>query len=254
MSKTKRLKLTQGKYAIVDADDYARLVNYNWAFQNNNGAVSVSQHRARCSITLGQNIMHPSKNMHVVPKNGNALDFRKSNLLVCSISAKIQHAKLRNNKTSKFKGVCWWENGGKWKARIQKAGIVYWLGYFDNEIDAARAYDEKALEIYGTVAFQNFGNLIQTKYSVNLFDEPKKRNPHRSRPYSNSASRFKGVHFNPCRGKKWRVQIIHRGKFYNLGCYDNEIEAAKAYDAKAKELLGDDCYLNFPSNQKRKGA
>lgn len=34
-------------------------------------------------------------------------------------------------------------------------------------------------------------------------------------------------------------------KFY-LGCFDNEIEAAKAYDAKAVEILGDKAITNFP--------
>ena len=56
--------------------------------------------------------------------------------------------------TSRFKGVSWGK--GKWKAGIQKDKQNYKLGTFEDEIDAAMAYDEKAIELYGEMARLNF--------------------------------------------------------------------------------------------------
>jgi len=53
------------------------------------------------------------------------------------------------------------------------------------------------------------------------------------------------------RGKKWHARITHRGTTYHLGCYDTAIEAAKARDRKAYELLGEFAYLNFPEDYGR---
>jgi hypothetical protein len=36
------------------------------------------------------------------------------------------------------------------------AGRKLWLGYFDNELDAARAYDEAARKYHGEYAKLNF--------------------------------------------------------------------------------------------------
>lgn len=43
---------------------------------------------------------------------------------------------------------------------------------------------------------------------------------------------------------KWQSIIRHNGKLIRIGRYDDEIEAAKAYNQKAYELRGDDAKLN----------
>lgn len=92
--------------------------------------------------------------------NGNLLDCRRENLVV-----KTHAEKVRGNRkmgtlngreyTSKYKGVCWIEAKGKWKAQI-RSGRVRHIGYFDDEIDAAHAYDEAAREHFGEYAWLNF--------------------------------------------------------------------------------------------------
>ena len=60
----------------------------------------------------------------------------------------------------------------------------------------------------------------------------------------NKTSKYKGVMWDK-RCKKWYVQITCFYKQAYLGRYDNEIEAAKTYDKKAKELFGEFALTNF---------
>lgn len=64
----------------------------------------------------------------------------------------------------------------------------------------------------------------------------------------NGSSKFKGVHWNKIE-QRWASRINGpNGKIF-LGYFDNEIDAAKTYDAKAKELRGEYAYLNFPGGE-----
>jgi len=64
-------------------------------------------------------------------------------------------------------------------------------------------------------------------------------------PAKGGTSKYKGVHWSKS-NKKWMARITFRRKEHNLGSFDSEIDAAKAYDKKAAELLGEFAYLNFP--------
>ena len=61
----------------------------------------------------------------------------------------------------------------------------------------------------------------------------------------NNTSGYKGVGWCKHR-KKWHAQIKHNGKQIYIGRYKDKEEAARAYDAKAKELHGEYAHLNFP--------
>ena len=70
-------------------------------------------------------------------------------------------------------------------------------------------------------------------------------NTRNSRPHF-SSSNYKGVHKNNRRGKDWTSSIRFNGKLYHLGYFDREVDAARAYDAKAKQYFKTFAYLNFP--------
>jgi len=72
-----------------------------------------------------------------------------------------------------------------------------------------------------------------------------KENLRNGRPSRRSTSRFKGVYFDK-QTRKWIAKIGYNGKTIHLGSFEDEVEAAKAYDRKAYELFGDFAYLNFP--------
>jgi len=62
---------------------------------------------------------------------------------------------------------------------------------------------------------------------------------------SKSASKYKGVIAVPSTGK-WSARIKIDGKKTHLGTFLNEVDAAKAYDKAATELIGEYAILNFP--------
>lgn len=72
-----------------------------------------------------------------------------------------------------------------------------------------------------------------------------KQNTRNRLPRRKCSSLYKGVSWNK-KVEKWIVFIANNRKNENLGCFDDEIKAAIAYDAKAKELFGKFAYLNFP--------
>jgi hypothetical protein len=54
--------------------------------------------------------------------------------------------------------------------------------------------------------------------------------------------------------KKFMASICIDGKNKNLGYFDDQVTAAKAYDKKAKELFGEYAYLNFPDDATEPGT
>lgn len=62
-------------------------------------------------------------------------------------------------------------------------------------------------------------------------------------------SKYKGVFKNATKSPKpWKSSIRHGGKTMHIGCFYDEIEAAKAYDTHALKFHGEYAYLNFPDD------
>jgi hypothetical protein len=59
----------------------------------------------------------------------------------------------------------------------------------------------------------------------------------------NNKSGYKGVSFNKASGK-YKAYIKQNGKLHHLGLFPNAIDAARAYNRKACELLGEFARLN----------
>lgn len=85
------------------------------------------------------------------------IEARKEQSSECPDESKL-HKKVKKpaSRQSKYRGVCWNKSNSSWKACLKVKGKNVHIGYFDDEVDAARAYDVKAYSIRGQEAKLNF--------------------------------------------------------------------------------------------------
>ncbi len=120
--------------------------------------------------------------------------------------------------SSKFFGVSIVKKSKKWRAAFQHNGKQVNLGAnFDTEIAAAKAVDVWLRE-NGRAAEANF-------------DESDSFVPR----VSTKSSKYRGVTWSK-KSNQWQAQIRVAGKLENLGLFDDEAEAARAFDTRAAEL------------------
>ena len=89
-------------------------------------------------------------------KDRNSLNNHLSNLRWCTRKENQQNRSKNNNGTSMYKGVSFHKRSNKWLAQIRHNGQRIHLGYFNDESEAARAYDRKASELFREFAVLNF--------------------------------------------------------------------------------------------------
>jgi hypothetical protein len=103
---------------------------------------------------IGQAFLENPRNLKTVDhidrvKGNNTLE----NLRWASHSEQQTNQSKQKNTSSKYIGVCWKKSSAKWRAHIRIEGKSKHLGYFENEEDAARAYDAAC---YSTFHMKNF--------------------------------------------------------------------------------------------------
>ena len=139
----KKIKLTQGKFAIVDEDDYERINKYKWGYlKTKDGNIYAQRgHRLNDNRTLYMHrfIMGEPKGKYVDHINRNGLDNRKVNLRISNNHLNQYNRKLNKNNTSGYNGVYWSKKTKRWISQM----MIYWkmirIGSFDSKEDAYKA-------------------------------------------------------------------------------------------------------------------
>lgn len=161
----KKIPLTQGKFALVDDEDYEAISKYKWRLLSQPGkntcyAVRTKwrpetkdcrdqrMHRQLLGITDSKTF--------VDHKDGNGLNNQKNNLRICTASQNLANARVSKSNSSGLKGVSWHKAAKKWQAYISFDKKRIHIGLFENINDAGAAYDKKAVQIYGAFAKTNF--------------------------------------------------------------------------------------------------
>jgi len=132
----------------VDAADFDRLNQWTWHLHS---GYAVRRQKGRV-ILMHREIMQPPQGMVVDHKNHNKLDNTRANLRVCTRQENVCNRAKTGNTSSRFIGVYYCKDRDKWRAEIQFEGKPTFLGYFTEEIEAARAHDRAAVQYFGEFA------------------------------------------------------------------------------------------------------
>ncbi|MGD0078174.1 MAG: AP2 domain-containing protein [Sedimentisphaerales bacterium] len=156
------LPLSRGKYAKVDQADYYNLVKFKWSVLDegkNLYAVHTffDEHTGkRVFVLLHRFIANPPADMVVDHENSDGLDDRRANLRVATQAQNVWNSRKTSKPTSsKYKGVYWHKKNRNWRACIHVNNRSIDLGSYDNQVDAARAYDRAAKKLRGVFARLN---------------------------------------------------------------------------------------------------
>lgn len=162
----KTIELTQGKYTLVDDEDYEFLITKKWHFRKGKGVEGYAIHslhisgsgkeRVQIKLRMHRILAGATDEREVDHINGNTLDNRKVNLRLVTSQQNKMNQSVRRSKSG-FKGVYFDASRNKWRAKINLSGKQIHLGQYVTKEEAAKAYDKGALEYFGEYAKLNYG-------------------------------------------------------------------------------------------------
>jgi hypothetical protein len=129
----------------IDDEDYEFVLKHTWSISKGYVATSINGH----TTYLHRKLLNPPVGMVVDHKNGDKCNNKRSNLRICTQKENSQNQRRKKITSSIYQGVYYSKSTNKWRSRIMENGKGVHLGCFENEIDAAIAYDKNAIRIYG---------------------------------------------------------------------------------------------------------
>lgn len=139
---------------LVDAEDLVRLSSHRWKIvrSGKNRQLRVTNTRNEYLHTVVTNAPKGTVVDHIFHRT---LDNRKGQLRVGSARENNINTRPKSTAASKYKGVQQNKRTGKWYVQAGPRDGRVFLGGFDSEIEAARAYNELVRRLYGSIAYQN---------------------------------------------------------------------------------------------------
>lgn len=166
----KTIQLTQDQVALVDDEDYERIIAFGkwYAIKDKR----TNRYYARNSIRINikecintpmhriiMNLKSKSEDPRVVDhEDDNGLNNQKYNLRIASVAENSRNRKKPNLETSSiYKGVVLDRNAKlkKWMAQIGYKSKTIKIGRYITQEEAALAYNKKAIELFGKFASLN---------------------------------------------------------------------------------------------------
>ena len=165
---SKLIPLTQGKFAIVDDEDFEWLMQWKWqALPKPNGrfyAIRTVYNPATkkyTSVSMHRLVNNTPKGVLTDHRNNNGLDNQRHNLRDATSNQNCHNGSGHKNTSSKFKGVSYTKRDDLWEAYIHLDSKKIRLGLYKEECDAAQAYNFAALDL-----FKDFAKFNTTRSDI----------------------------------------------------------------------------------------
>lgn len=163
----KEIKLTQGKVALVDDEDYGFLNHWKWHLHKNIHGMYATRCATLHDGKRSQVFMHRvimgvyDSQILIDHKDRDGLNNQRYNIRNASHMNNMYNKVSAKNSSSKYKGVSLCRSKYKdrvylaWMAEISREGKKFYLGRFKNEDEAALAYNNAAVQLHGEFARLN---------------------------------------------------------------------------------------------------
>lgn len=170
MDPVREIPLSKGYVALVDEVDYERVMLSKWHAHGMKGYVYGRTNVTReggvleyKKVLLHRYILQALPHEQVDHENGNGLINTRKNIRVATVANNNCNQKAHPSNPnslaySRFRGVTRRES--LWQARIAINRKRFSLGHFEDEIEAAKAYDVACLELHGEFGRLNFPDRI----------------------------------------------------------------------------------------------
>ena len=146
-------------YFMVSKCDEKRVAKHYWNIQNQGYIQTKIKGQ---TMKLGRFILKAKEGQVIDHINHNLMDNTRENLRLTNASGNCQNRRKQRRghtgigrPTSQYKGVFWVKSKKKYKASICVNKKSYFLGYFDDEKEAAVKYNEAAIKYHKTFAMLN---------------------------------------------------------------------------------------------------
>ena len=159
------IPLTQGLFALVDGKNYERLNCHKWYAHKQHKVLCYATRKIYNPTTKKVKLVYMHRELlgllphdHKVTDHENycGLDNRETNIRICTQQQNTYNRRPCKKNKSGYKGVFWNKQSKKWRVQIYCKGDCFYIGCFDKKEDGAKAYDKKAIELFGEFAYLNF--------------------------------------------------------------------------------------------------
>ncbi|CAI9288772.1 unnamed protein product [Lactuca saligna] len=214
---------------------------------------TIVKRRRRCPSMLALNDHKTNNEGNQIQTSTTPLGDQSSNTVTTTTPTTVKRSSKyrgvsRHRWTGRYEAHLW--DKGSWNATQKKKGKQVYLGAYDEEESAARAYDLAAIKYWGTTTFTNF-QVTDYEKELEIMENTTKEEylatlRRRSSGFSRGVSKYRGVARHHHNGR-WEARIgrVFGNKYLYLGTYSTQEEAAHAYDIAAIEYRGINAVTNF---------
>ena len=144
-----RVDLCKGRYAIIDLHHVEYVQQHNWTYTKGYAARKCKECTPIHRIYLHRVINKTPDGLFTDHIDRDRTNNREVNLRTVTAKQNATNTSGKRSATSKYKGVSWDKEKGRWAVQIEEDGVKRRLGRYHDEEEAGKAYDAGAIATHG---------------------------------------------------------------------------------------------------------